>query len=104
RGAVEDDAPGGGREMPGDEVEQRRLARAVRSDDRPALAWGHRQRDAVQGHQGTEAALEPVQGERGGAPHDRSPSQPRSAPTIPPGANRTKRTKIAPRISIHRSV
>ena len=51
-----------------------------------------------------EAFAGPVERKEGRGRHDRSPIRPRSAPTIPPGAKRTKRMKVTPRISIQRSV
>jgi hypothetical protein len=44
-----------------DRVEERRLARAVGADDRPALAFANAERDAVDGAQRAEADREAVE-------------------------------------------
>ena len=69
--ALEEDAPGGGREVARDQVEQRRLAGAVRPDDGPPLARRDRQGHAVDGRQRAEAA--------GGAPRARGRARPSRA-------------------------
>ena len=51
---VEADAAGVGRSEPGDDVEQRRLAGAVRADHRHHTAGRHREVDLVQRHQAAE--------------------------------------------------
>ena len=61
RAQMRDIAPGeahaaaGNRHFAGDGIEQRCLARAVRADDRPALAFAHAERNAVHGAQRAEA-------------------------------------------------
>src|SRR5207237_4536176 len=58
--AVEEDTTRRRRQEPRDQVEQRGLPGAVRSDDRPQLARLHRETDAVDGLQGAERAPEPA--------------------------------------------
>ena len=62
--AEEMDPPGGGREVAGDGVEQRRLAGAVRAEDGVLLAGGDAQRDVVDGAQGAECARHAAQHQR----------------------------------------
>ncbi len=105
RPAVEDDAAGARRQLPRDEVEQRRLPGAVRPDDGPSLRCAHGERDAIDGGERAETPRESLDGEeRRRVRHARSPILPRTMPTIPPGANSTNRMNVRPRISIQRSV
>src|SRR5206468_7985038 len=101
--AVEDDAPSAGRELAGDHVEEGGLARPVGADDGAALARLEGERHAGQRGERTEGSGDAVNGEEGEG-HERTPTRPRRAPTMPPGAKRTKSTKVSPRMSIHRSV
>src|SRR5262249_54068482 len=52
------DLSGGGRKNSGDQIEQRRLAGAVRSDDRLAVAGHDLERDVAHGAQAAEALRE----------------------------------------------
>ena len=56
-----------GREIAGDEIEQRGFSRAVRSDDQPPLAGHHRERDLLGGGQAAEALVEVRDFERNAA-------------------------------------
>jgi hypothetical protein len=62
--AAEDDASGVLPVHAVDRVEERRLARAVGADDRPALAFANAERDAVDGAQRAEADREAVEFEQ----------------------------------------
>ena len=59
--AVEPDRAGVGPVEPGDEIEQRRLAGAVRADDADELALGDVEIDAIDGGQAAEAPRQPAQ-------------------------------------------
>src|SRR5438132_10017778 len=59
------DGAGVGRELTGDEVEERRLARAVRPDDQTALARLDGEVDGVRHTEAAERLLELLHGERG---------------------------------------
>ena len=50
---------------PGHEVEQRRLAGAVRADDADQLALGEIEIDGIDGGEAAEAARQPAQGQHG---------------------------------------
>src|SRR5213593_4837737 len=63
--AEERDGAGVGRELTGDEVEERRLARAVRPDDQTALARLDGEVDGVGHTEAAERLLELVDGQRG---------------------------------------
>src|SRR5581483_5373663 len=96
--AVEPDRAGIGREVPGEEVEQRGLAGPVRPDQGPALARSEAQVDAVDGADPAERLPEPddLQHRRSGhagvsvAPRRQLPSSPRGNAT-------TSTVRIAPR-------
>src|SRR5437879_6023703 len=62
--AEERDGAGVGRELTGDEVEERRLARAVRPDDQTALARLDGEVDGVRHTEAAERLLELLHGER----------------------------------------
>src|SRR5262245_22681949 len=66
-GAAEPDRPRGGDEGPGDAVEQRGLARAVRADEPEDLALVHLERDLVQGGEPAEALGHAGEAEHAGA-------------------------------------
>ena len=57
-------AAGAGRVVAGDDVEQRRLARAVGADHRPALTRGDREREVLDRTQGSEIARHAIEPER----------------------------------------
>src|SRR3990167_6192652 len=57
--ALPDDLPAARRKEPGQQVDARRLARAVRADQRAQLAVADGQVDAVDGRQAAEPAGEP---------------------------------------------
>ena len=65
--AEEADAPGGRREVPGDGVEERRLAGAVGAQHGAALAGGHRHGDARERHQRAEVPRHALEIQRVGA-------------------------------------
>src|SRR5690606_10946273 len=69
--AVEQNLPAGEREAAGDQVEQRRLAGAVRPDDGVAFAPGHIQADATDDRRDAERLVDVPQCERA---HHRPPS------------------------------
>src|SRR5207247_2343274 len=52
--AGEDDAPAVGPRAPADDVEQRRLARAIRADDPERITLGQRQADVLERSHGAE--------------------------------------------------
>jgi len=81
--AEEDDAAGGGRDLAGDEVEERRLARPVRADDAAALSWFEGQVDLLDRPEPAEGPGDSRDGERRCHGHRRAP---RRAPTMPFGA------------------
>src|SRR5581483_6606526 len=54
------------RQQPAQKVEERRLARAVRSDDRAHAAFGDLERDVVDGGEAGEAPREPFGAKNGG--------------------------------------
>src|SRR5262249_31771955 len=109
-----------GRELSGDEIEQRRLAGAVGADDEPALARLYRERHSVGHAQAAEGLVELFYGERGHRPpssRGRRAATPRgraaaiahrprrAAPgTSPSGMKMTIATKIAPSTKFHRSM
>ncbi len=59
--AVEDDAAGGRPVRAGDRAQERRLAGAVRADERDRLALGDLERDAAHGRQQPVAGLDPLE-------------------------------------------
>ena len=91
--AAEDHAAGGRRQQPRDQVEQRRLARAVRADHRAQLHRLHGEVDAGHGLQRAERAAELARLEQ--RRHARAPSR-RAVPTSPPGRKITIRTNTTP--------
>ena len=62
-GAEQLDRPRRRRELAGDQVEQRRLARAVGPEDGPALAGPHLEVDVAHGVHAAEAPADPPQAE-----------------------------------------
>src|SRR5262249_56849001 len=103
RVAVEKYAAATGRELAGDHVEEGGLPRPIRADDRTTLALLEGQGHASQGGERAEIPPESLDGQERRR-HERTPTRPRKAPTMPPGAKRTKSTKVSPRMSIQRSV
>src|SRR5712692_8982431 len=90
-------------ELAGDEVEQRRLARAIRADDEPALPRLNAQAHVGGDAEAAEPLLEPANGQRAHRPRTRRAS--RTAPgTSPSGMNTTMATKMAPRTKFQRSM
>src|SRR5579862_380893 len=107
-----------GRKLAGDEVEQRRLAGPVGTDNQPALARLNREIDVLRDVQPAERLVQPPDGQRG---HDFCPSivgcagklrrfasrhaarVRRTVPgTSPSGMNTTIATKIAPSMKFQR--
>ncbi len=86
--ALEEHPPVGGLLQAGEDVEHRRLARAVRPDQADDLARGHVERHLVERAQASEADRDPVRGEHGVAPRPRS-ARP---PSRRPGPRRCYRT------------
>src|SRR5262249_56318765 len=102
-GAAEKDGAASGRELAGDHVEEGGLPRPIRADDRATLARLEGQGHAGQRGERAEIPPERLDGQERRR-HERTPTRPRRAPTMPPGAKRTKSTKVSPRMSIQRSV
>ena len=63
--AEQHDLPGAGRQDAGDDVEERRLARPVRTDDRLAIARADLQADAAHGVETAEALAQALELEHG---------------------------------------
>ena len=76
RGPLEPDAPGGRRHHPGNDVEERRLAGAVRSDEPGHLADTHVDVDIGQGPVSPERHGDLLDGEQGVARHAGNRSKP----------------------------
>jgi hypothetical protein len=85
--AEEFDPPGGGREVPGDRIEQRGLARAVGAEDGVFLTGRHRQADVVDRAQRPEGARDAPQHQRVGR-RERRRSRTRGRRRRAPGARR----------------
>src|SRR5262249_18890952 len=110
-----------GRDLAGDQVEQRGLARAVRADDQAPLAGLDRERDIARDAQAAERLAQVVEGERGhglrsaagraAAPLNRAP-RPRQAErasrtepgTSPSGMKVIIRTKMTPSTRFQRTM
>ena len=78
-----------------DAVEHRRLAGAVRADQRMDRARRHLHRKAVERAQAAEADADVAQREQGFA-HQRDPRRPVMKPQMPRGMNMTARIRISP--------
>ena len=116
--AEQHDASGVCTKFAGDQVEQGRLAGAVRSDDQPPLAGLHRKVHRGRDAQAAERLVEIEQFERGHRPLSRRSTgvgcgrsspiaqcQRRTEPgTNPSGMKMTMTTKIAPRTKFQRSM
>src|SRR5262249_29188493 len=110
-----------GTQLPRDEVEERGLAGAVRTDDEPALARLDGEADRGRHAKPPEGLVEAAHGERAHRPAscrggiaaaaacgrhlavDRRTRRPRPG-TSPSGMNTTMRTKMAPRTKFQRSM
>src|SRR2546422_1566595 len=92
--ALEDDASVVGMERARHAVDERGLARAVRSDETEPLARLHLERHPVERGEAAEALHEPVHLEQRRR-HQR-PRRRRTRPRIPSGASTTKATSTTP--------
>src|SRR6185312_12267158 len=113
--AEEDDAAAIGAQLAGNEIEERRLARAVRPDDQAPLAGFDGEIDMARDAQAAKGLLDAFQLERGhgrpstGRSGRLSALQPRRRSradpgTKPSGMKRTMRTKTAPSARFQRSI
>ena len=89
--AIEQDLPGVGLQHARQEVDQRRLARAIGADEGVALALGQGKGDVAGDHQRAERLVDPLSGEGGGHEsrcHDLGASR-EAPPSSPLGRNTT---------------
>src|SRR5262249_46648016 len=99
--AVEDEGAAVGREEAADQVHQRRLPRAVRSDEPEELALADRQRDVVDGEVASERLRDVADLQKTHAralPRSRAISWP-AVPTRPVGMASTRATRMTPTTS-----
>ena len=102
--AEKPDRAGVGRQVAGDQVEKRRLAGAVRSDDQPPLARHHLQRHVVRRRQAAERLSQSADLQRGGHFVLQRVHRRRTPGTSPSGTNSTIATKTNPSSMFQRSI
>ncbi len=101
---LEDHAPAVGLEVPGDQVEQRGLARAVGADDGADRALGHREGHAPHRLEAVEALADVAHLKHRPASARAAARASSSAPASPPGKTKSRRTRMLPRMSGQYSV